>query len=62
MSGRIVVLGGASEVGLAIAAGLVAQQPAEVVLAGRRDSAHRDAALAQAAEWGGQPVVGIGAA
>lgn len=44
---RILVLGGASEIGLAIAVELVASSPAEVLLAGRPSSRHRDEALAQ---------------
>ncbi len=48
MSGRIVLLGGASEVGLAIVEALVAREPREVMLAGRSGSPHRDAALATA--------------
>lgn len=49
--GRIVLFGGASEIGLAIVDALVRERldaggPAEVVLAGRPTSAHKDAAIA----------------
>ncbi len=54
---RILLLGGASEIGLAIVAELLARRgPAEVILAGRPGSANREAALRTAAQAGATEV------
>lgn len=55
---RILLLGGASEIGLAIVSQLLASQPtpAGVLLAGRRTSAHRAGALQQIRDAGAAEV------
>ena len=53
---RILLLGGASELGLAIVGELMADQPADVVLAGRPGSRHREAAIESIREAGAASV------
>lgn len=54
---RILLLGGSSELGLAIVSELLHQGPADVLLAGRRGSAHREHAIAQVRACGAGEVV-----
>ena len=56
---KILVLGGTSEIGLAIAAEFLHKGPADVVLAARKDSPHLDAAVTEMEQAGAKSVTTI---